>query len=77
MHARILSIPAVQYQLAMVNNHPEIKNAVERILLYVETEAIIDNVFQEELIRRPSSINRKTRMDIKRKRVMDSLKNKQ
>jgi len=73
--ARILSKPAVQYQLAMVNNHPEIKNAIERILLYVETETIIDNVVQEKLIKQPSSINRKTRMNIKRKRALDTLKN--
>ncbi len=75
--ARILSKPAVQYQLAMVNQHPEIQQAVERILLYVETEAIIDNTYQEKLIRRPTSLNRKTRLNLKKaNRVKDTLKNK-
>ncbi|WP_273566087.1 hypothetical protein [Maribacter halichondriae] len=74
--ARILSKPAVEYQLAMVNNHPSVQHAIERILVYAQTETIINNVFQENLKRRGVSKDMKNSIYKKRKKVLDSLKNK-
>ncbi|MGB7395756.1 MAG: hypothetical protein WA913_15320, partial [Pricia sp.] len=70
--ARILSRPAVQYQMAMVNKHPSVRNAIERILVYTQTESIINTNFQRNLKREGVSESMKESIRSKRKQILDS-----
>ncbi len=53
--ARILSIPAVRYQEAMVKMHPEVLRALDRIDAYIITEEVVDKNFKEVLQQRPKN----------------------
>ena len=54
--ARILSTPAVRYQEAMINKHPSVRNTLQRILNdYLNTQEVIDTVFQNKVKRRAVS----------------------
>ncbi|MEP2935153.1 MAG: hypothetical protein ABJM06_05510 [Gilvibacter sp.] len=56
--ARVLSVPAVRYQEAMVKNHPEVLRALDRIEAYIITEDVVDKNFKNVLQRRPKSKNK-------------------
>lgn len=58
--ARVLSVPAVRYQEAMVKNHPEVLRALDRIEAYIITEDLVDKNFKQVLQRRPKSKYRDT-----------------
>ncbi len=54
--ARLLSTPAVRYQEAMINEHASVQNTLQRILdIYINTEEVIDTVFQNKVKRRAVS----------------------
>ncbi len=60
--ARLLSLPAVRYQEAMVKYHPDVRNALERILGYLKEEKEVKIEDQQRLkynLRRPVSVDLK------------------
>lgn len=48
--ARLLSMPAVRYQEAMVTCHPDVRNALKRIHEYVKTDTTVTREMQENLM---------------------------
>ena len=49
--ARLLSLPAVEYQKAMVRLHPEVRGAIVRIdSVYIKTDSIVTRKQQERVI---------------------------
>ncbi|SDE84830.1 hypothetical protein SAMN05421636_10833 [Pricia antarctica] len=63
--ARLLSIPAVRYQEAMINKHASVKNTLQRILdIYINTEEVIDTVFQNKAKRRAVSKYQKENSEV-------------
>lgn len=70
--ARLLSTPAVRYQEAMVNKHASVQNTLRRILdIYINTEEVIDTVFQNKVKRRAVSKYWKENSEIPNTKKMD------
>lgn len=53
--ARVLSKPAVHYQEAMVTHHPDVKDALNRIRLYVKADTLVTKDMQEILLEKSFS----------------------
>ena len=53
--ARVLSKPAVHYQEAMVAHHPAVKDALDRIHLYIVVDDIVTKSMQENFIEKDFS----------------------
>ena len=67
--ARLLSTPAVRYQEAMIYEHASVQNTLQRILHdYINTEEVIDTVFQNRVKRRAVSKNLKENKEILNKK---------
>lgn len=64
--ARILSVPAVRYQEAMVALHPEVKRAIERIDNYLRTDTIVDDNYKRILEQRIKNQNKSYNLDNKK-----------
>lgn len=58
--ARVLSIPSVRYQEAMVKCHPDVIDAIARIKEYINEENTVNMKYQDSLKRRPYSRNKNT-----------------
>lgn len=53
--ARVLSVPAVRYQEAMIKCHPDVLNTLDRIYQYTKIDTIFTFQIQEQLKTRPNS----------------------
>ncbi len=66
--ARILSVPAVRYQEAMVTHHPEVLDALDLIDTYLQADTIVDTKFRENLTGfRVKSMDARKKMNNKKK----------